>query len=148
MSASEPRHVRTTESGQGPYGQFITARNHVLSADEPEAAGGRDSGPDPFELVMSGLAACTAMTIRMYAQRKAWPLARVTVDVTHAPSSGPDGQPRDRFDRLVTLEGDLSLEERARLIEIADRCPVSLTLKRGSDVTVTERGTTEMTATG
>jgi len=114
----------------------------VLSADEPEALGGRDTGPDPYELVLAGLAACTAMTVRMYARRKGWPLAHVEVRVNLLQEPGPDGEMVDRFERVLDLQGDLSLEERARLITIADRCPVSQTLKNGAEVTAVEEAST------
>lgn len=132
------RDVLTTESGQGPYGQFIVAGHHVLGADEAESLGGRDTGPDPYELVLAGLGACTAMTIRMYAARKGWALAKVEVRARHVKRAGADGVLSDRFERTVALTGALSAEQRARLVEVADRCPVSRTLRQGSEITVAE----------
>ncbi|WP_300300065.1 OsmC family protein [Ferrovibrio sp.] len=133
-TASTTREISVGESGLGPYGQIIVAGRHVMSADESEALGGRDTGPDPFELVMSGLGACTAMTMRMYAERKKWPLVRSSVQVRHSKITGADGKPLDRFERVITMEGDLSEEQRQRLLEIANRCPVHETLTRGSEV--------------
>lgn len=128
------RTVTVVESGNGPYGQFVTAGRHVLGADESVELGGRDSGPDPFELLLSGLGACTAMTLRMYATRKGMKLVRVTVRLRHVQRATAAKGLTDRFERLVTLEGDLNSDERQKLLEIADRCPVSQTLKRASEI--------------
>ncbi len=128
------RTVTVVESGNGPYGQFVTAGRHVLGADEAEELGGRDSGPDPFELLLSGLGACTAMTLRMYATRKGMKLARVTVRLRHVQRATAAKGLTDRFERLITLDGELNSDERQRLLEIADRCPVSQTLKRASEI--------------
>ncbi|MFN4311988.1 MAG: OsmC family protein [Ferrovibrio sp.] len=133
-SAKGSREISVGESGLGPYGQIIVAGRHVLAADEAESLGGRDTGPDPYELVMSGLGACTAMTMRMYAERKQWPLVRSSVQVRHSKVAGADGKPLDRFERVITLEGDLSEEQRQRLLEIANKCPVHQTLSHGSDI--------------
>jgi putative redox protein len=135
---SRQRYVKVHQSGLGPYGQVILSGRHVLSADEPESLGGQDSGPDPFELVMAGLGACTAMTLRMYADRHSWPLTGLEVIVRHVERVGADGVKSDRFDRTLTFSGALSLEQRARLLEVADRCPVSQTLQHSSEVTAVE----------
>jgi putative redox protein len=128
------RKVTVVESGNGPYGQFITAGHHVLGADEPVGLGGRDTGADPFELLLAALGACTAMTIRMYANRKGLRLGRVNVQLRHVQrASGSDI--KDRFERVISLDGQLSTEERQHLLTIAERCPVSQTLKRSSDIT-------------
>ena len=128
---SPPRCALVSETGEGPFGAAITIGRHRLAADEPLSAGGRDAGPDPYEFVLAGLGACTVMTLRLYATRKGWPLSHVTVRVTHAARASA-GAPRDVFAREIELEGDLSAEARARLMEIADRCPVSRTLAGGS----------------
>jgi len=128
------RLVTVAESGNGPYGQVVTAGRHVFGADEPEAVGGRDTGPDPFELVMAGLGACTAMTVRMYADRKGWTLRRVAVTLRHARRVDGDGDETDVFERVLDVDGDLDAAQRHRLVEIADKCPVGLTLGRCSDV--------------
>ncbi len=128
------REVTVVESGNGPYGQFITAGSHVLGADEPGAVGGKNTGPDPYELVLAGLGACTAMTIRMYANRKELPLIKVEVRLRHLQRAAAGKDIKDKFERVVILEGDLTNEQRQHLLEIADRCPVSQTLKRSSDI--------------
>jgi putative redox protein len=128
------RKVTVVESSNGPYGQIITSGHHVLSADEPAELGGRDTGADPFELLLAALGACTAMTIRMYASRKGFRLDRISVQLRHVQrASGSDV--KDRFERVITMDGQLSTEERQHLLAIAERCPVSQTLKRSSDIT-------------
>ncbi|PWE30476.1 osmotically inducible protein C [Maritimibacter sp. 55A14] len=112
----------------------IGTRLHVL-ADEPETYGGSGRGLTPYQFVSAGLGACTSMTIRMYARRKQWPLEHVQVDVSHDKVHAQDcenctnGQRIDRFTRRIRLEGDLAPDQRARLREIADRCPVHRTLE-------------------
>ena len=128
------RTVTVVESRNGPYGQFITAGSHVLGADEPVELGGRNTGPDPFELLLSALGACTAMTIRMYAERRKLKLADVEVRLRHAQRANVQGGIFDRFERRITLVGELTADERLKLLEIAEKCPVSQTLQRSSVV--------------
>ena len=128
------RNVMVVESGDGPFGQSITARDHVLGADEPVELGGRNTGPDPYELLLSALGACTAMTIRMYANRKKMQLDRVEVRLRHAQRAIPSSGLNDRFERRITLVGELTAEQRQKLMEIAEKCPVSQTLQRSSAV--------------
>lgn len=130
-----PGTVVVQENGEGPYGQAISAGGHPLHADEPEAVGGHDSGPGPYDLLMAALGACTSMTLRMYAQKKKWPLERVTVTLNHEKIYAADCEScdtqdgrLDRFDRVIRIEGDLDAGQRARLLEIADKCPVHRTL--------------------
>jgi len=128
------RLVKVAENGAGPYGQVVTAGRHVLGADEPEAVGGRDGGPDPFELVMAGLGACTSMTLRMYAERKGWAIRRIAVDLRHVRRVGADGREIDVFERVLDVDGDLDADQRVRLVEIADKCPVGRMLAHGAEV--------------
>jgi putative redox protein len=130
-----PRDVVVTETRSGPFEQSITIGPHRLVADEPVAVGGRDSGPGPYELLLAGLGACTAMTLRLYAERKALPLERVSVRLRHDKIHAEDceacetkGGMLDRIDRTIALEGDLDEAARNRLLEIADKCPVHRTL--------------------
>jgi len=123
--------VIVSETGLGGYQVEVRVGGHSFLADEPSAVGGLGTGPNPYDLLRAALGACTVITTRLYANRKGWPLTRVSASIVHHPASA--GQ-RDRFERTVTLEGDLDVDQRARLIDIASRCPVSQTLSRGSDV--------------
>ena len=115
--------VVVAENGQGRYQQEVRIGQHRLLADEPLSVGGDDAGPAPFDFLMSGLGACTSMTLRMYAERKGLPLTRVSVALRHD-KIDIDGIARDRIVREITLEGELLPEQRSRLLEIANRCPV------------------------
>jgi len=125
--------VTVFESDQRPFGQIIHAGHHVTGADEPERLGGHDTGMAPYDLLLAALGACTSMTIRMYADRKQWPLRNVRVALRHGRGAGPAGMV-DRFERQIILDGDLTDEQRQRLLEIAEKCPVSQTLSRASNV--------------
>ncbi len=136
--------VTVTETGPGRFTQRITAGRHVLGADEPEAYGGDDTGPTPYDLLLAGLGACTAMTLRMYAERKKWPVGAITVGLDHEKIHASDCESCetedgriDRIDRVLHIEGDLTPEMRARLLEIADKCPVHRTLM--SETVITTR---------
>ena len=133
--------TRVTEANCDGFAQDISASGgkHHLIADEPMAYGGTDRGPSPYQLMAASLGACTSMTLRMYARRKKWPLESISVDVTHdrmhaqdAPSPGTERI--DRFRRDIWLDGPLDAAQRARLLEIADRCPVYRTLETGAKV--------------
>jgi putative redox protein len=113
-----------------------TSRGHSIIVDEPKELGGLDEGLSPYELLLAGLGACTAMTVRMYAKRKKWPLEDVTVELSHDRVHARDCQECETekgqlglIRREVRLVGDLSDEQRARLHEIASRCPVHRTLE-------------------
>lgn len=121
--------VIVRENGQGRYQQEVIVGEHRLLADEPVDVGGADAGPAPLEFVMAGLGACTSMTLRMYAERKAIPLTRISVSLVHDKVK-VSGIPRDRIVRAITLEGDLTVEQRARLLEIANKCPVHKALEQ------------------
>lgn len=121
--------------------QEIRAGTHRLTADEPEAAGGTDAGPDPYGLLLAALGACTSMTLLLYARRKQWPLEGVTVTLRHAKVHAADCEAcetkvgfLDRIERDVALAGPLSDEQRARLLEIANKCPVHRTLTSEIDI--------------
>jgi putative redox protein len=135
MSASKPEVVEVEETLTGRYMQCGRSGRHALTIDEPVAVGGNDAGPGPYELLLLALGACTSMTLRMYAERKQLPLTRVRVRLTHrrihaedcADCATREGS-IDEITREIELEGDLSEEHRARLLEIAVRCPVNRTL--------------------
>lgn len=123
--------VTVAETGVGRFQVEVMAAGAVFLADEPVEAGGLGSGPNPYDLLASALGACTAMTLRLYAAKKAWPLHRVIVRVLH---SRVALTARDRFAREITLEGPLDAAQRHRLLEIAERCPVHRTLEGGADI--------------
>ena len=119
----------SAKQAEARYSVNIRVGHHDLVGDEPLSAGGGDRGPSPFGLVLSGLAACTAITLRMYAERKNWPLSGLAVDLQYF---------RDdksfRIERTLHVEGDLDAEQRARLADIAERTPVTLALKAGATI--------------
>jgi putative redox protein len=118
--------------GTTNYAVSIMAGHHQLSADERAELGGQDVGPAPYELLCAALCACTAITLRMYAERKKWPLRAVHVDVRYT-QEGKKGA----IARVLTFEGELDGEQRARLADVAERTPVTLTLKQGVPITTT-----------
>ncbi len=121
------------ENGQGRYQQSARVGRHTLIADEPPALGGDDAGPAPYDYLLTALGACTSITLRMYAEIKKLPLRSVSVDLRHEKiESGIEGQGRiDRIERVITLCGELTQEQRARMLEIANKCPMHRTLSPG-----------------
>jgi uncharacterized OsmC-like protein len=109
--------------------QTITSGRHTLTADEPVEAGGTDTGPGPFDFLCAGLGACTSMTVRLYADRKQWPLEGMEVDVTHSRVPAEGGGVIEQFTRMITIKGPLDDDQRARLMEIAGKCPVHRALE-------------------
>ncbi|SHN63380.1 bifunctional alpha/beta hydrolase/OsmC family protein [Bradyrhizobium erythrophlei] len=134
--ASEaPREVVVRETRNGKFQQMVSVGPHQLLADEPVAAGGDDTGLAPYDLLLAGLGACTSMTMRLYADRKALPLERTTVTLRHNKIHAEDcaecetkAGMLDQIERVITMEGALDAEQRKRLLEIADKCPVHRTL--------------------
>ena len=135
--------VLVEETGAGKYQVQVSAHGTRFFADEPADVGGLGSGPSPYELVSAGLGACTAMTVRLYADRKGWPLERAIVAVRHDKIAG--AVPPDQFTRRIGFDGVLDAEQTAKLFEIAEKCPVHRTLETGSEV-VTEPLTPEAAA--
>lgn len=138
-------HVRVMETGEGKFQNAVQAGRHRLFADEPESFGGLDSGPSPYDFLSVALGACTSMTLRLYAQHKKLDLGRISVDVSHAKIHAKDceectdeergGSGKiDRFERAISVEGDLPDELRGKLLEIAGKCPVHRTLEAGAKV--------------
>lgn len=129
------------ETREGKFIQTVTNGKHTLRADEPAKVGGDDTGPTPYDLLTAALGACTSMTLRMYADRKKWPVDRVLVRLDHnkvhaedcAECETKEGKV-DRIVREIEIEGDLDGEQRQRLLEIADKCPVHQTLERRNEI--------------
>ena len=131
-----PRNVVVRETRASKFQQTVTSGPHQLLADEPAAAGGADTGPGPYDLLLSALGACTSMTMRMYADRKSLPVERITVTLMHNKIHAEDCAEcetkeglLDQIDRVISIEGALDADQRQRLMEIADKCPVHRTLK-------------------
>ena len=136
---SEPSHghdVIARPTGRGRFQAAIDMRGGTIIADEPVEAGGLGSGPTPYELLSGALAACTAMTLRLYAERKGWTLPPFSVAAAHAivPAGADGAPPRDLFTRNIAFEGPLDGEMEAKLLSIADKCPVHRTLMRGFEI--------------
>jgi putative redox protein len=135
MEDSGPRSVVVRETRRGKFQQTVTVGPHRLIADEPAAAGGGDTGPGPYDFLLAALGACTSMTLRLYADRKALPLDRVTVALRHSRIHAEDcaecetkAGMIDRIEREIAMEGKLDPQQRQKLMEIADKCPVHRTL--------------------
>lgn len=128
--------VRVEERGEGRFAQTIRVGKHTLYGDEPASAGGTETGPTPYDYLLAGLGTCTSMTLRLYAERKGWPLEKVVVTLRHdkiyaqdcAECETREGR-LDRIERVIELSGSLSPGQKVRLLEIAEKCPVHRTLK-------------------
>lgn len=119
--------------GTVDYATAITAGHHRLTADEGPELGGKDAGPAPYDLLISALAACTVITLRMYAERKQWPVTAVLVDIHFERGD----EKVESIDRVLHIEGTVDAEQRKRMAEIAERTPVTLTLKRSLEIRTT-----------
>jgi uncharacterized OsmC-like protein/esterase/lipase len=149
-AGNEARSVVVRETRQGRFQQEVTVGPHRFLSDEPTDVGGLDSGPGPYDLLLAGLGACTAMTLRLYAERKMLPLDQVTVRLSHGRIHAVDCEHCetkegfiDRIDRAITLHGNLEQEQRHRLLEIADKCPVHRTLTSEIDIRTVEQSESE-----
>ena len=134
-SEEQPEGLVIVRGAADGFLQEVVAGSHHLVSDEPVSAGGTDRGATPYDLLLAALGSCTSMTVAMYARRKGWPLERVTVRLRHARTHAEDCatcETRDArltiIDREIAFEGALADDQRTRLMEIANRCPVHLTL--------------------
>lgn len=118
-----------TAIGVTPYAVTATAGRHTLTLDEPISRGGQDAGPSPYEAVLAGLGACSAITLRMYADRKQVTIRSLAIELSFHKEAE-----RSVIRRVVHLDADLTLEQRARFADIVERTPVTLTLKAGSEI--------------
>lgn len=139
--APRTHHQVAVSLGNKGYTAEVIAGKHLLIADEPEDHGGKDYGPSPYEYLSTALGACTAMTLRMYADRKKWDLQKVVVHLDHRKDYPGDidavekgNEKIDHIDRRIEIHGDLDETQRARLIEIANKCPVHKTLRNSSQI--------------
>jgi putative redox protein len=136
MAAAEPEREAdkvadaTATIGTDRYHADLQAGRHGLAADEPAEHGGADTGPPPFGLLLSGLGACTAITLRMYADRKGWPLEGVDVQLSYTVK----GRATRWIDRQITLRGPLGDDQRTRLAEIAEKTPVTRAVRAGTEI--------------
>ncbi|MCW2307874.1 bifunctional alpha/beta hydrolase/OsmC family protein [Rhodobium gokarnense] len=142
---ADDKAIRVSETGEGTFQAYVQAGRHRLLADEPEGYGGNDTGPSPYDYLSVALGACTTMTLRMYADHKKLPVEHVSVEVSHGKVHAADcqdcseevrgrGGKIDRFERMISIDGDLDAETRERMRQIADRCPVHKTLHAGAAV--------------
>jgi len=136
-----PDGVVVRETGASKLQQEILVGKHRVIADEPLSAGGLDTGPGPYDFLLAGLGACTSMTMRLYAERKSIPLERTTVTLKHSRIYAKDCETCEtqegmisRIDRTITMDGNLDAEQRKKLLEIADKCPVHRTLTSEIDI--------------
>lgn len=133
--------IVSVESASGKFQQSVRVGKHVFLADEPESFGGDDTGPSPYDLLLAALGTCTSMTMKMYADRKGIPLEGVLIELEHSrdhvddcATCNNDDNRIDVIDRSITLHGDLTDEQRQKLMEIAGKCPVHRTLENRIDI--------------
>jgi len=146
LAEPDTDHVLVRETGQGRFQNIIVSGRHRLLADEPQSAGGLDTGPNPYDYLSIALGACTAMTLRIYAEHKKLPLDRISVEVRHGKvaaehcadcgeaAEGRAGGRIDRFERTISVEGGVDATTSSKLVEIAGKCPVHRTLEQASAI--------------
>ena len=130
--------VIVKERAGGKYTQDVNTPRHHFFADEPTSYGSADIGPAPYELLCASLGACTSITLRMYAERKKWDVENIAVRVIHKKLQLSDLPPKDVFTREITITGNVDEAQRARMIVIANKCPVHKTLEASSEIETRE----------
>ncbi len=138
-----PHGVMVEELGTGPYTQRVTARSHTVLGDEPVSRGGQDRGMSPHEFILAGLGTCAAITMRIYAERKGWTLGKFSVGLDLSRRPAPEGSSEGKVDiieKAISVEGETTEEQREKLIEIADKCPMHRLLMSQGKVIVTRFG--------
>lgn len=129
------RTAHIIETGESTFAVTMDVSGHIISGDEPVAAGGKNLGPSPYDLLLAALGECTAMTVRWYAQRKSWPLDKVEVRLSHHKEDGQTGK-IDVFNKEIILHGhELTEDQRAKLVEAANKCPIHRTLESTPRIT-------------
>lgn len=138
---TEKKIVHIHLPAEDKFTTTLNAGSHQLAADEPESAGGKNKGPDPYDYLLMSLGSCTVMTIKMYARRKEWPLGNLYMELRHHKQHIEDckncdnpGSKIDTIEKEIVVEGDLTDEQLDKILEIADKCPVHRTLS--SDISI------------
>jgi len=144
MSAENSKKIIHIHTGKEKYKTTMTAGNHELIADEPEGVGGQDKGPDPYDYLLMSLGACTSITLRMYAERKKWPVEDIFVELKHHKDHAEDCEDCDdksakidKIEKEIIVKGDLDQDQLDRLLEISHKCPVNKTLKGDMEMKAT-----------
>jgi putative redox protein len=132
MGLFNRNEITVTETGEGNFTQLIRMGKHIITADEPEAVGGNDNGPNPYDLLLASLGACTSITLRMYALRKNIPLKTMDISLDHQKVDD-----EDVIHCILYLEGDLTSTQKEDLLRIAEKCPVHKTLEHSSQIKTT-----------
>ena len=141
MTDNSKKKIVHVHLGDENYKTTLNAGDHKVIADEPESAGGKDKGPDPYDLLLMSLGTCTVMTVRMYASRKKWPVEDIFMELRHFKDHAKDcsdceekSSKIDRIEKEITIKGDLSDEQLDRLLEISKKCPVHRTLLQDIEI--------------
>ncbi|HUX80020.1 MAG TPA: OsmC family protein [Alphaproteobacteria bacterium] len=137
MGVFKRNEISLTEAGEGKFTQMIKMGKHTLLADEPEEVGGNDKGPNPYDLLLASLGACTSITVRMYALQKNIPLKGMSITLDHEKVDSENNEKTDLIHCIISLEGDLTSEQEEDLLRIAMKCPVHKTLSHASVIKTT-----------
>lgn len=147
MSESKEKKIVHIHLGERHYKTTLTAGRHELLADEPESAGGKDMGPDPYDYLLMSLGSCTAITLQMYADRKKWPVEDIYVELRHFKDHADDCEDCDeksakidKIEKELIIKGDLDENQLDKLLEISEKCPVNKTLKGTIEMKTTVSG--------